>query len=126
MECAMTSKLCTILVASALALTANAALAANAQGHKPVQAHVTHVAHVSHARTGTHYASGGGNQYFPGISYPPAYYASLNYSIGQIGQFLQSVRNGVPMPYAEMQLARNVARWRAAHHIGGTYYFSDE
>ena len=99
---------CTILVGSALALTANAAMAANIQVHKPIQAYV------------------GGGGYFAGVQYPPQYYASLNYNMGQIGQFLQSVANGVPMPNAELQLAHNVASWRAAHHIGGTYYFPDE
>jgi hypothetical protein len=126
MERAMTSKLCTIPVAVALALAANAAMAANTQVHKPVQTHVTHVAHAGLARSGMHYASGAGSRYLPGVSYPPKYYESLNYGIGQIGQFLQSVANGTPMPSTEIQLARNIARWRAAHHIGGTYYFSDE
>ena len=123
MERAMTLKLWTLLAAAALALTANAAMAADAQVQKPIQAHV---AQATHARSGTHYASGGGSRDLSGVSYPPKYYESLNYNMGQIGQFLQSVANGTPMPQAELQLARNVARWRAAHHIGGTYYFSDE
>ena len=119
----MTSKLSTTLVASAFMLTANVAMAANIQVHKPTQ---THVAQVSHARSNTAYAPGGGGRDLMGVSYPPKYYESLNYNMGQIGQFLQSVTNGTPMPEAELQLARNVARWRAAHHIGGTYYFSDD
>ena len=82
-----------------------------------ISAHVSNVARARNVRPGADYAAVSGN-------YPPQYYASLNYTFSQIGQFMQSVTSGVPMPEAELQLARNVARWRAAHHIGGTYYFS--
>jgi hypothetical protein len=103
----MKTLLCSAIVAASLALTANAATAAGTKVHQPTTGHVT--------RPRNDYASG---------NYPPAYYASLNYIGGQLAQFTQSLANGAPMPYAQLQLARKVGRWRDAHHLGGTYVFS--
>jgi len=100
----MKTLITTAIVAASLALIGTATIAATAQPHKTVQIHKpVRAVHVAHARPAAHYA---------------ARYRGPRNQLGfDVGQFIQGMLGGGPVPYAN--LMRDVAR---AHGSSGSSY----
>jgi hypothetical protein len=111
-ERAMKLLMTTVVLVAALALTGNAAMAAAAPNHKVATAkHVAHaVTHVTHAA--------------PHHRRPAAHVAHYRYRPSNrlgfdVGQFIQGMLGGGPVPYAN--LVRDVERMHGVRGGGGSY-----